>query len=104
MKALLISTYDLGHQPFGLASPAAWLREAGADVRCLDLAVEEFDEATVVGAGLVAIHVPMHTATRLAETVISRVRNINQDAHICCFWAVCAGERDLAAKNSGSTP
>ena len=85
MKALLISTYDLGHQPFGLASPAAWLREAGADVRCLDLAVEEFDEATVVGAGLVAIHVPMHTATRLAETVISRVRNINQDAHICCF-------------------
>ena len=34
---LLISTYDLGRQPFGLASPAAWLREAGHDVHCLDL-------------------------------------------------------------------
>ena len=26
MKVVLISTYELGHQPFGLASPAAWLR------------------------------------------------------------------------------
>ena len=26
MRAVLISTYDLGRQPFGLASPAAWLR------------------------------------------------------------------------------
>ena len=26
MRALLISTYELGRQPFGLASPAAWLR------------------------------------------------------------------------------
>ena len=25
MKVLLVSTYELGHQPFGLASPAAWL-------------------------------------------------------------------------------
>ncbi len=29
MNVVLLSTYDLGHQPFGLASPAAWLREAG---------------------------------------------------------------------------
>jgi hypothetical protein len=29
MKAILISTYELGRQPFGLASPAAWLRDAG---------------------------------------------------------------------------
>ena len=85
MKALLVSTYDLGHQPLGLASPAAWLREAGADVRCLDLGVEEFDDGAVLGADLVAIHVPMHTATRLAEMTISRVREINRTAHICCF-------------------
>ena len=85
MKALLISTYDLGHQPLGLASPAAWLREAGADVRCLDLAVEDFDESAVTGADLVAIHVPMHTATRLAEMTISRVRQINPIAQLCCF-------------------
>ena len=28
----LISTYELGRQPFGLASPAAWLERAGLDV------------------------------------------------------------------------
>ena len=44
MNVLLISTYELGHQPFGLASPAAWLEEAGADVYCLDLAVEELEK------------------------------------------------------------
>ena len=27
MKVVLLSTYELGHQPFGLASPAAWLGE-----------------------------------------------------------------------------
>ena len=36
VRALLISTYDLGRQPFGLASPAAWLRSAGVDVDCVD--------------------------------------------------------------------
>jgi hypothetical protein len=38
MNALLIATYELGRQPFGLASPAAWLRAAGWSVSCADLA------------------------------------------------------------------
>ena len=33
---LLVSTYDLGRQPFGLASAAAALRAAGLDVECVD--------------------------------------------------------------------
>ena len=37
-SVLLISAFDLGHQPFGLASPAAWLAAEGARVACLDLA------------------------------------------------------------------
>lgn len=44
-RVLLISTYELGHQPFGLAEPIAWLRRAGHDFRALDLAVERLDEA-----------------------------------------------------------
>ena len=32
MKVVLISTYELGHQPFGLASPAAWPARAGPQV------------------------------------------------------------------------
>ena len=55
MKVLLVSTYELGHQPFGLASPAAWLAEAGAEVSCLDLAVESLDEEAIRAAGLIAV-------------------------------------------------
>ena len=42
-RVVLISTYDLGRQPFGLASPAAWLARRGDRVRCLDLAVEPLE-------------------------------------------------------------
>ena len=66
LNVLLISTYEMGRQPFGLASPAAWLREAGAHVECVDLAVDAFPEDRVRDANLIAFYVPMHTATRLA--------------------------------------
>jgi len=85
MRVVLLSTYDLGRQPFGLASPAAWLREAGCDVRMNDLAVEPLDEAAVRAAGMVAIHLPMHTATRLASRVIPRVRALNPRALLVCY-------------------
>ena len=85
MKVLLVSTYELGHQPFGLASPAAWLAEAGAEVSCLDLAVETLDEEAIRGAGLIAIYLPMHTATRLAGIVVPRIRAFNPSAHLCFY-------------------
>jgi radical SAM superfamily enzyme YgiQ (UPF0313 family) len=84
-RVVLISTYELGHQPFGLASPAAWLRETGAQVTCLDLAVERLDESAIVAADLVAFYVPMHTATRLAASFVERVKRINPNAHLCFF-------------------
>src|SRR5207244_2138512 len=64
--ALLISTYDMGRQPFGLASPAAWLRDAGWSVMCVDVAKERLRDEHVAAADLVGFHLPMHTATRLA--------------------------------------
>src|ERR687894_2384218 len=85
MRVVLISTYELGHQPFGLASPAAWLREAGAHVTCLDLAVERLDEVAIAAADLVAFYVPMHTATRLAASFVERVKRINPNAHLCFY-------------------
>jgi radical SAM superfamily enzyme YgiQ (UPF0313 family) len=85
LRVVLISTYELGHQPFGLASPAAWLREAGAQVTCLDLAVERLDESVIAAADLVAFYVPMHTATRLAASFVERVKRINPNAHLCFF-------------------
>ena len=58
VNVVLISTYELGCQPFGLASPAAWLRQVGATVTCLDLAVQRLEERAVASAGLVALYVP----------------------------------------------
>jgi radical SAM superfamily enzyme YgiQ (UPF0313 family) len=84
-RILLISTYEMGRQPFGLASPAAWLGQAGFSVRCLDLAVSELNPQLIGKANLVAFHLPMHRATRLAGPVIERVRQINPAAHLCCF-------------------
>jgi hypothetical protein len=85
MRALLISTYDLGHQPFGLASPAAWLKRDGAKVRCADLAKDRLADEWVREADLVAFHLPMHTATRLAGPVIGRVRALNPGARLCAY-------------------
>lgn len=82
---LLISTYELGRQPFGLASPAAWLREAGYDVACQDLSQEKLDNDKVRAAQLICIYLPMHTATRIALNVMDRVRELNPQAHLCCY-------------------
>ena len=85
MKITLISTYELGHQPFGLASPAAWLQEVGAEVHCLDLSVESFNRELIAGVDLLGFYLPMHTATRLATAVIQRVKRINPEAHLVAF-------------------
>ena len=85
MRALLISTYELGRQPYGLASPAAWLRQAGWDVVCADVTRERLQRASIEDADLVGFHLPMHTATRLAGPVIRKVREINPAARVCAY-------------------
>ncbi len=85
MRVVLISTYDLGRQPFALASPAAWLRRAGADVASLDLSRQRLDADAVGRATHVAFSLPMHTATRLSLPVVPRVRRLNPHAHLAAF-------------------
>jgi radical SAM superfamily enzyme YgiQ (UPF0313 family) len=85
MKILLISTYELGRQPFGLASPAAWLRTRGHEVSCLDLTRQSLDENAVRAADLISFYVPMHTATRLAAGLVPKVREMNSRAHLCFY-------------------
>ena len=85
MNIVLISTYELGRQPFGLASPAAWLRKRGHAVVCLDLSRQSLDEAAARAAGLIAIYLPMHTATRLAAKLLPQLRELNPHAHLCCY-------------------
>ena len=85
MKVLLVSTYELGRQPFGLASPAAWLRAGGCTVTCVDLACSVLPRSAVEEADLAAFYLPMHTATRLAVPAIQKVRALNPGIHLCCY-------------------
>ena len=85
MRIVLISTYELGRQPFGLASPAAWLRRGGFEVAQVDLSRQSLDEAAVRTADLIALYLPMHTATRIAVASVPKLRAMNPRAHLCAY-------------------
>lgn len=80
---LLVSTYELGHPPHGVALPGAFLVRAGFRPAALDLAVERYDPERVRRAKLVAVSVPMHTAMRLGLSFARRVRAENPTAVLC---------------------
>ena len=100
VKVVLISTYELGHQPFGLASPAAWLRRAGAEVTCLDLSRQPLNENAVRAADVIAFYVPMHTATRLAIRLIEPVRRLNPRACLS-FYGLYAPVNEMHLRELG---
>lgn len=82
---LLVSCYELGHQPLSLASPLATLRRAGFAPVAVDTSVDDLDDAAIRRARLVAISVYMHTALRLGARVAERVRRVNPSAHVCFY-------------------
>ncbi len=82
-EILLVSTYELGHAPHGVALPAAFLEQAGYRPAALDLSVERLDLERVRRARLVAISVPMHTALRLGLAAAKRIRAANPAALLC---------------------
>ena len=73
MKVLLVSTYELGHQPVHLAVPAGELRANGHEVVCVDLAVDDWDPAVLDGVDRAAISATMHTAMRLAQPLLDEI-------------------------------
>jgi radical SAM superfamily enzyme YgiQ (UPF0313 family) len=91
---LLVSCYELGHQPFAAALPVGFLRRAGFAPDVLDIAVDPFDEAKVGRARFVGISVPMHTALRLGVRVAESVRALNPDAVICFYGLYAALNAD----------
>jgi radical SAM superfamily enzyme YgiQ (UPF0313 family) len=82
---LLVSCYELGHQPAGLAVPLGFLRRAGLAAEAMDISVQGFDEARVARARFVGISVPMHTALRLGLRIAEQIRRVNADCHICFY-------------------
>jgi radical SAM superfamily enzyme YgiQ (UPF0313 family) len=96
MRVLLVSCYELGHQPLHVAAPAAKLRERGHDVRCRDLAIEEWDAADVDWAERIAFSVPMHTAARIARRAIESARERRPQLPIACLGLYAGTVADQA--------
>jgi radical SAM superfamily enzyme YgiQ (UPF0313 family) len=87
---LLVSCYELGHQPFAIASPWAQLEHAGFEVAAVDVAIDRLDERAAARAQLIAVSVPMHTAVRLGSAIARRLRAKNPAAHICLYGLYAA--------------
>jgi radical SAM superfamily enzyme YgiQ (UPF0313 family) len=85
VRVLLVSTYEMGRQPFGLASAAAWLRADGHEVTQADLSCSPMPRPAVESAGLIAFFLPMHTATKLFLRLVDRVRTVNPAAHLAAY-------------------
>jgi radical SAM superfamily enzyme YgiQ (UPF0313 family) len=85
MHIVLISPYELGRQPFGLAEPAAMLGKVGCSVQCFDLSLQKLDSDRLGVADVVGVYIGMHTATRIAMEAIPRIRELAPQAHLCVY-------------------
>lgn len=84
-RVLLVSCYELGHQPLNLAFPLAILKDAGFEAVAVDTAIDQLSDDVIEQARFVAISVPMHTALRLGTQIAERVRRINPEAEVCFY-------------------
>ena len=100
---LLISCYELGHQPLGVALPLGFLERAGYLPQATDIAVESFDAQKAAQARFIGISVPMHTALRMGVQVIERIREINPNCHICCYGLYAALNSDYLLQNGADS-
>ena len=86
----------------GLALPAAWLRGAGLEVRVHDLAVERLPAGALQDVDLVALSLPMHTATRLALPVIAEIRRRRPGVPMCAY-GLYAPLNEARLREAGAT-
>ncbi len=97
---LLLSCYELGHQPLSLAASLAVLAQAGLTAQAVDLAVEPFPTDAAMHADFVGISVPMHTALRLGVSAARRIRTLNPTAKIC-FYGLYAALNETYLRETG---
>jgi radical SAM superfamily enzyme YgiQ (UPF0313 family) len=100
---LLISCYELGHQPLGIALPLGFLERAGFAPDATDVAVERLDADKIRRARLVGICVPMHTALRLGVRVAERVRELHPACHVCFYGLYAALNADYLLKHGADS-
>ncbi len=100
MKVLLISTYELGRQPFAVGLAAALIEGRGGEARCLDLSVDTLDDEEVQTADAIALWLPMFTATRIALAALPRIRQLNPEARLGA-WGLYAPLNATALREHG---
>ena len=100
---VLISCYELGHQPIAVASPLAFLREAGFQPWAMDVAAEDFSQEKIANAKFVGISVPMHTALRLGVEVAAKIRETNPKCHICFYGLYGLLNKDYLLENGADS-
>ena len=100
---LLLSCYELGHQPLGLALPLAFLEKAGLEAQGIDLAVEPLDEEAVRSADFIGVSVPMHTALRIALDLLPRLRALSPRAHLSFYGLYAALNAELLLASGASS-
>jgi radical SAM superfamily enzyme YgiQ (UPF0313 family) len=100
VRILLVSTYELGHQPLHVAMPATALVAAGHDVRGIDVAVDPLDADTIDWADRIAFSVPMHTAMRLALRVAETIRARRPEVPLCFYGLYAPMSRDLTVRSA----
>ena len=86
----------------GLALPAAWLRGVGLDVRVHDLSIDRLPDDALAGVSLLAVSLPMHTATRLALPVVAELRRRLPAVPICAY-GLYAPLNDARLREAGAT-
>jgi len=89
-QTLILSCYELGHQPLAAATAVASLEEAGFRPRAADLSLAgvgslKAREPELAATRLVAISVPMHTAMHIGVRAAEIVRRAAPGAHICFY-------------------
>jgi radical SAM superfamily enzyme YgiQ (UPF0313 family) len=57
----------------------------GIQVDCVDTSRDRLDDAQIAAAAVIAFYLPMHTATKLAGSLIDRVRRVNPAARLCAY-------------------
>lgn len=94
-KVVLVNPYEIGRQPFALAELTTWLKRDGFAVSSLDLSLQKLEPDTLAEAGLVAIYVGMHTATRIAVGALPRIRQLAPQAQLCVFGLYAPMNEDM---------
>ena len=85
INVVLVSLYDLGHQPLSIASAAALLEDMECDVKIIDLTNFQSDTTPIINADLILLSVPMHTAARMAINLLPELKTINPNSHFSVF-------------------